>query len=667
MNRGCHFLGGLLLAAAAAAQPGFDVASIDSTVNPCENFYQYACGGWIAENPIPADQSRWSRFNELSERNQTILRGILEQVADGGNQRSPAEQRIGDYYASCMDEEQINSLGAKPLAPSLERIREISNPEELPALVAQLHRFGVSTLFRFGSDADFKNSTTMIADIDQGGLGLPDRDYYVRQDEKSAELRDKYIRHVQAMFQLLGESEETAARKASIVMGIETALAEGSLELVERREPTNIYHKMTTEELAKLAPSFDWKAYFIEVGAPQFDSLNVAVPQFAERLGHEIRSRSLDEWKTYLTWHLVRASAPMLSEAFLSESFDFYGRTLTGAEQIRPRWKRCVSYVDADLGEDLGKKYVEQEFPPESRERMQQMVAALESALESDIRQLEWMTPATKERALEKLDAITDKIGHPEQWRDYSGVKIVRGDALGNSLRASAAESEYQLAKIGRPVDKNEWQMTPPTVNAYYHPLENNINFPAGILQPPFFDPRLDDAVNFGGIGAVIGHELTHGFDDEGRKFSASGNLDDWWSAGDATEFEKRAQCFVGQYAGYTAVDDVKVNGNLTLGENVADNGGLRIALMALMSLSGDREPEKIDEYTPQQRLFLGWGQVWCGNIRDEAARLRVTTDPHALGRHRVNGVVSNMPEFQEAFACQAGDTMVREDACRVW
>ncbi len=667
MQLGFRLFLGILFAFIATAQSGFDVGSIDDSVDPCVNFYQYACGGWMANNPIPPDQSRWSRFNELNERNQTILRAILEEAEHASSDRSPLERRIGDYYAACMDEHHINELGVKPLLPYLEQVDSMDSIDEFPSVIAQLHKSGADVLFRFGSDADFRNASMMIADVDQGGLGMPDRDYYLKQDERSADLRERYVQHVAAMFRLLGDSEDRASEKAALVMEMETALAESSMELVARRDPNNIYHKMSTDELAKLAPSFDWEEYFRALGAPGFDSLNVAVPRFVEGVESELGSRSLQDWKVYLTWHLVSAAAPVLSEPFVAESFDFYGRTLTGAEEIRPRWKRCVSYVDADLGEDLGQKYVEEEFPPESGRRMDEMVAALENALESDIQELDWMTPETKQLAIEKLEAITNKIGHPENWRDYSALKVDRDDALGNSFRGSAEGARYELAKIGRPVDKNEWQMTPPTVNAYYHPLENNINFPAGILQPPFFDPNLDDAVNYGAIGAVIGHELTHGFDDEGRQFSAAGNLEDWWSAEDATEFEGRAQCFVDQYSSYTAIDDLNINGELTLGENVADNGGLRIAMMALRSVSGDLTEKRIDGLTPQQRYFLGWGQVWCGNIRDEAVRLRIATDPHAPGQFRVNGVVSNMPEFQEAFSCKLDTPMVRENACRIW
>jgi endothelin-converting enzyme/putative endopeptidase len=653
--------------AQTAKTPGFDMSAIDRTADPCTNFYQYACGSWMKSNPVPADRAIWGRFNELSERNRAVLRDILEKAAANDAHRSAVNQKIGDFYSACMDEQGIERKGISAIRPELDRISALADKQALTGEIVELHRRGVNALFGFGSIQDFKDSSQVIAQTDQGGIGLPDRDYYLRDDAKSVELRAQYVAHVQKMFELLGDAPAAAAVKAKTVMRIETELARGSLDAVARREPANVYHKLTSEELAKLTPSFAWPRYFSGVGAPPVRSLNVAVPEFFKRVETLIGGEPLENWKTYLTWHLVHASAPLLSSAFVNANFEFFGRTLTGAKQLRPRWKRCVDFTDNDLGEALGQEYVDRTFGAEGKQRTLKMVEALERALAQDIEQLDWMTPVTKQKALEKLHAITNKIGYPDKWRDYSSVKIVPGDAIGNDQRATEFEFRRQIAKIGQPVDLLEWQMTPPTVNAYYDPQVNNINFPAGILQPPFYDNHLDDAVNFGAIGAVIGHELTHGFDDEGRQFDAKGNLADWWSPKDAAEFEKRAACFVNEYSSFTAVGDVKLNGKLTLGENAADNGGLRIALMALTATLAGKDAPKVDGLTPEQRLFLGWGQIWCQNATEEALRLQASVNPHSPGRERVNGVVQNMPEFQKAFACKAGQPMVREPACRVW
>ncbi|MGE5647498.1 MAG: M13 family metallopeptidase [Acidobacteriota bacterium] len=665
------FLSALILTAALQAQtagtPGFDISALDRSADPCTDFYQYACGAWMKNNPIPADQSRWGRFDELEERNNEILRGILEKAAAGGANRTPVEQKIGDFYAACMDEKGIDAKGLAPIKADLDRIAALPDKSALTAEIVRLHQNGVGALFSFGSGQDFKDSTQVIAQADQGGLGLPERDYYFKTDAKSVELRKQYVAHVQKMFELAGEQPAAAAAKAQTVMEIETALAKGSLDNVSRRDPANVYHKMTAGELAALAPAISWPRYFDGVGAPGIRSLNVAVPEFFKQMQTLISDVPLESWKTYLSWHVLHSSAPLLPTAFVNEDFAFYGRTLTGAKELRPRWKRCVQFTDSDLGEALGQKYVEETFGAEGKQRTLKMVEELERALGQDIEQLDWMTPATKKKAIEKLHAVANKIGYPAKWRDYSSVKIVPGDAIGNDRRATEFEFHRQLAKIGKPVDRNEWLMTPPTVNAYYDPQMNNINFPAGILQPPFYDNRIDDAVNYGAIGAVIGHELTHGFDDQGRQFDARGNLSDWWTAQDAREFDKRAGCLVKEYGSFTAVDDVKLNGKLTLGENTADNGGLRIAYMALMSTLAGRTTPAVDGMTPEQRFFLGWGQVWCQNVTDEAARMRASVDPHSPGRYRVNGVVRNMPEFQKAFACKAGQPMVAAPACRVW
>jgi putative endopeptidase len=652
---------------APAAADGLDMSALDRSADPCVDFYQYACGSWIKNNPIPADRSVWGRFNELEERNREVLRGILEKAAVDNPKRSPVEQKIGDFYSACMDEASINQKGTEPIQAALKRIADLPGKQALADEIARLHRDGVNAMFNFGSAPDFKNSEIVIGQADQGGLGLPDRDYYFKEDPKSVELRKEYVAHVQKMFELLGQKSERAAQSAAVVMRIETELAKGSLDRVSRRNPEKIYHKMSDQELAALSPAFSWKQYFVGVHTPAMSGLNVLVPDFFKQMQTVIEQNSLADWKTYLTWHLVHASAPWLPQQFVDANFDFYGKTLTGAKELRPRWKRCVAYTDADLGEALGQEYVERTFGAQGKARTLAMVQALEKALGDDIQQLPWMTPETKKKALEKLHAVANKIGYPDKWRDYSSVRIARNDALGNDWRATVFEFEREVAKIGKPVDHTEWEMTPPTVNAYYDPTQNNINFPAGILQPPFYDNHADDAVNFGGIGAVIGHELTHGFDDEGRQFDAAGNLRDWWTDQDAKAFNERAACFVHEYGDFTAVDDVKLNGKLTLGENTADNGGLRIALMALMNTLGDKKVPKIDGFTPEQRLFLAWGQVWCQNSTDQVRRMRAQIDPHSPGRYRVNGVVQNMPEFEKAFACHAGQPMVRQPACRVW
>ena len=649
------------------ANMGFSADMLDKSVDPCTDFYAYACSKWKAQNPIPSDRPSWGRFNELQERGEYIMRDILQKYTNDDAKRSAVEQKIGDYYESCMDEGAIEKLATKPLAPDMDRIAALKSKQELAPELIQLHRQGTDVLFSFASTQDFGDATQVIAEADQGGMGMPDRDYYLKDDPKSVELRKQYVAHVQKMFELLGDAPEKAAGEAKSVLTIETALAKGALDRVSRRDPHKVYHKMSGKELAALSPDFGWDKYLAGIGAPSVANLNVTEPDFFKNLNTVIDVTPMDDWKTYLRWHLVHANAPMLPAAFVNENFNFFSKALQGTKELAPRWKRCVRATNGDLGEALGQKYVEETFGPEGKQRTLTMVNTLEKSLTQDIQDLPWMGADTKKQALVKLQAITNRIGYPNKWRDYSTLNIVRGDAMGNSQRANVFEFQRQLNKIGKPVDKNDWPYPPATVNASYNSTLNNITFPAGILQPPFYDNKADDAMNLGGIGAVIGHELTHGFDDEGRKFDPQGNLRDWWTEQDGKEFEKRAACVADQYSGFTAVDDLKVNGKLTLGENVADNGGMRIAYMALMSLLAGKEPAPIEGLTAKQRFFLGWANVWCENRSDPFSRMLVQVDPHSPGKWRVNGTVSNMPEFREAYHCKADAPMVNQNACRVW
>ena len=648
----------------------FDLDAIDRGVNACADFYEFACGNWRKNNPIPPDKARWGRFDELADRNLSLLREILEKAADAG---APGpERQIGDFYAACMDEPRIESLGARPIQPDLDAVAKIRSRRELMREVSRLHTVGVPALLGWGSTADLHDATRMVAVVDQGGISLPDRDYYIKDDARSKETREKFLEHVSRMFGLLGRSQEESAAAAKTVLAVETALAHTSMDRTLRRDPKNRDHFMKLSELAKLAPNFDFPRFFETSRAPRFDSLNVANPEFFKQVSAQLESVPVADWKTYLSWQVLSSRADYLSSPFVKESFRFNNQYLAGQKEIAPRWKRCVRLADVSLCEALGRIYVEKHFGADGKERTLRMVKAIETAMEKDIAQLDWMSAATKEKARQKLTAIVNNIGYPDKWRDYSSVRIARDDFAGNVVRAAAFEEHRQVAKIGGPVDRTEWSMTPQTVNAYYRGSRNDINFPAGILQPPFFSRTIDDPVNFGAVGLVIGHELTHGFDDQGRKFDASGNLTDWWTEQDATEFDKRAACVDEQYSHYVAVKDdkgeVRLNGKLTLGENVADNGGLRLAHSALMNTLTDEGGKKtIDGFTPEQRFFIGYAQVWCQNATDQISRLRALTDPHSPGRYRVIGVVANSPEFRDAFGCKPGDPMVRENACRVW
>ena len=660
-----------LFAQTTAPQPVLDVSFMDKTVDPCVDFYTYSCGGWLKKNPIPPDQPSWSTYGKLQDETLAQLRTLLEEAAKAGADKGSATQKIGDYYASCMDEPAIEKLGATPLQPELDRIASLKSKRDLADYLSAAQFppaiYGGGVLFTFRSDQDFGDSTQVIAEVDQGGLGLPDRDYYFKDDAKSVELRKAYLAHVQKMLELLGDKPADAASEAATVMRIETALAKGHMTRVERRDPPKLYHKMKVADLETLAPAFAWKSYFVKTGLGSIESLNVETPDAFRTMNAEIEKESLPDWKIYLRWHAVHDAANALSSAFVNENFQFYGKTLRGQEQLPPRWKRCTNDVDNDLGEALGKVYVEKHFPPEAKQAALKVVQEIEAAMQNEIQALPWMGAATKQQALTKLQAIANKIGYPDRWRDYSALEIARGDEIGNAKRAAWFEFHRQLAKIGKPVDRTEWGMTPPTVNAYYDPQKNDINFPAGILQPPLFSALSDAAPNYGNTGATVGHELTHAFDDEGSQFDAQGNLRNWWTDEDRKAFEQRTQCVVDQYSGYTIVDNIKINGKLTNGEDIADLGGTLLAYLAWKSDTKNQKLEPIEGFTPEQRFFIAYGQSWCTNQRDENLRLRATVDPHSPEKYRTNGVVSNMPEFREAFHCKAGQPMVRENSCRIW
>jgi endothelin-converting enzyme/putative endopeptidase len=649
--------------------PSLDLSAMDKSADPCADFYQYTCGGWMKNNPIPPDQASWSVYGKLAQDNQRFLWGILDDLAKKTTGRSPVQQQLGDYFAACMDEPAIEKLGVAPLKPQLDAIAAIKTKKELSVLLAQQHLSNATggLFFNFGSDQDFADASQVIAFAEAGGLGLPDRDYYTETADKSKVIREKYLAHVERMLQLLGDSPEVAKNEAATIMRIENALAEASLTRVERRDPHNLFHKMDRNGLKKLTPDFDWDTYLKTVGVGGVDTFNVTQPKFYQELDKQLQSNSLDDIKIYLRWHVVTANAAYLSSAFVKENFDFYSHTLRGLEQLPPRWKRCVRLVDRELGEALGQEFVRRTFTGDTKKNALEMTKQIEQAMQEDIEQLTWMGPETKKQALEKLHGVVNKIGYPDKWRDYSPVVVRRDDFLGNVQRSVAFENRRQLNKIGKPLDRGEWGMTPPTVNAYYNPQMNDINFPAGVLQPPLYDPRLDDAPNYGNTGGTIGHELTHGFDDEGRQFDAKGNLRDWWTKEDAAQFEKRAQCVVDQYAQYVVVDETKINSKLTEGEDVADLGGLILAYVAWQMQTKGQKLETRDGFTPDQRFFIGYAQWACENQRPENLRANAITDPHSPGKYRVNGLVINMPEFQSAFGCKAGQPMVRENRCRVW
>ncbi|HVA95580.1 MAG TPA: M13 family metallopeptidase [Candidatus Dormibacteraeota bacterium] len=649
---------------------GVDLASLDKTCKACEDFYHYASGLWLKKNPVPAAYPAWNRFGELAERNRAELHQILKNAA-ANSKAAPGsnELKIGDFYASCMDEKRIDAEGAKPLDPEFARIAAIRNVGEVQAEVARLQGMGVGALFEFGSTQDEKNSTQVIGGADQGGLGLPDRDYYTKTDDKSKQIRQKYQEHIAKMFMLVGDDAATASAEAKTVLELETKLAAASMTRVERRDPDKMYHKMNLAELRTLMPNWSWDNYFQQIGDTHIESVDVSTPKFFQAVNQQLKDTPVKDWKIYLRWHLLKTAAPWLSRPFVNEDFNFRGRTLLGTKKLLPRWKRCVRATDGQLGEALGRIYVQKYFPPQAKARALEMVNQIIAALRDDLQTLPWMGPATRKQALAKLSALTLKIGYPDKWRDYSAYKVDRGPYALNQMRGSQFEFKRDLDKIGKPVDRTEWEMTPPTVNAYYNPVMNEIVFPAGILQPPFFDPHADDASNYGAMGAVIGHEMTHGFDDEGRKFDAQGNLRDWWTPQDAKNFNQRAQCIENQFDGYQVQKGIHENGKLVVGESIADLGGLKIAYRALQKTLQGKKVPLIGGFTPDQRFFLAYAQIWAANDRPEFERLMVNTDPHPLARFRAIAAPSNMPAFAKAFACNAGDAMVRPPAmrCQIW
>ncbi len=653
------------LSLTAALRAAIDPKNFDLSVKPSDNFFLYANGGWQKANPIPAAYSSWGAFNEVDEHNKAALHKILEHAATVEKPGS-IEELVGGFYASGMNESAVNIAGIAPLQTDLTHFAGIASASDVQAAFPILHHYKIRAGFIFASEPDPKDSTMVIAGLGQAGLGLPDRDYYFREDEKSKKLREQYVAHVAKVFELAGDTPDAAQAEAAAVMKLETALAKGSKTNVELRDPVANYHKMTIPELQKLTPHFDWKAYFAAVGLAVPDFVDCGQPDFFAAFDAQLANTPVADWQAYFRWQLVHGAAPYLSTNFVNENFDFYGKTLTGAKELRDRWKRVLDTVDRGAGEALGQLYVAQEFPPEAKKRMLALVDNLKSALRDDIKSLDWMDEPTKAKALEKLDAFGVKIGYPDKWIDYSSLKVDRGSYVTNVFRAADFNFRRDVAKIGKPVDKTDWQMSPPTVNAYYDPQRNEIVFPAGILQPPFFDFSADDAVNYGGIGAVIGHEMTHGFDDQGSQFDAVGNLTNWWSDESAKRFKERTTAIVKQFSGYTAIDDLHVNGELTQGENIADLGGLKIAYAAFKKATAGKPAEKIDGFTPDQRFFLSWATVWHTNQRDAQLRLQVNTDPHSPALYRVNGPVSNLKEFYDAFNIPADSPMRRAAAERV-
>lgn len=656
---------------ASSAAHGFDLADLDRSVSPCENFYQFADGGWMKSNPIPAAWPSWASFNKLQDHNQQALHDILEEAAkDTHPQPGSNWQKIGDFYASCMNEPQIESAGLKPLDPLFQQIADVKDTASLEDEIARLQHAGVSAVFDFGSEQDLKDSTQVIAGAGQGGLGLPDRQYYVDDDERSKQLRAGYVQHVTNMFKLMGDSDDKASAEAKTVIDVETTLAKASKKREDLRDPETNYHPMNLRQLDDLTPHLSWKTYLTDVGEPGLQKLDVGQLEFFKQVDQSIGSIPLDDWKTYLRWHLLHSVASSLPKQFVDENFDFYGRQLTGSKELLPRWQRCVQATDRELGEALGQYYVERYFPPEAKARALEMVKNIMGALHDDLETLDWMSPATREQALKKLSMMNLKIGYPDKWRDYSKYTVDRGPYVENVIRGKEFEFQRDLDKIGKPVDRGEWDMTPPTVNAYYRAQLNEIVFPAGILQPPFFNPHADDAINYGGVGSVIGHEMTHGFDDQGAKFDGHGNLHNWWTSDDLKNFQARGECIAKQFSSYEVEPGLYGNGKLEEGESIADLGGITISHAAFEKTpEGKADAPSTDGFTPEQRFFLGFAQIWEENARPEYARLIAKTDPHPLDQFRTNGALSNTPAFAKAFHCPAASKMVRPVAerCLIW
>jgi putative endopeptidase len=658
--------------------PPLDPKNMDLSVKPQDDFYLYANGTWIKNNPIPPEFSRWAAFTQLAEKNNDALHEIAEKAAAGApkdtkkpkieNAASADVQKVGDFYASGMDEKAVDAARAKPLEEELKRIEAMKDSKDVLKEIGHLHGMGIYPFFVFISGQDDKNSAMVISQAYQGGLGMPDRDYYTKEDDASKKLRDQYVDHVTKMLAIAGEPAAQAAEHAKKVMALETSLAKPARTRVELRDPQKNYNKMKQTELQALMPDFNWADYFKEIKLAAPGDINVGQPDFFKAADEVFKTVSIDDWKTYLRWHLLHGLASTLSNDFVNENFRFFEATLRGTKQIKTRWKRVIAKTDEELGESLGKLYVAEHFPPEAKARALEMVNNLKEALSDRIKTLDWMDEPTKQAALKKLAAFTVKIGYPDKWRDYSQLKIDRGPYALNVIRGDTFETNRQLKKIGKPVDRGEWGLTPPTVDAYYNPNLNEIVFPAGILQPPFFDPKADDAVNYGGMGAVIGHEMTHGFDDQGRQYDAAGNLRDWWTPASAKAYTERSNGIVAQYAAYEALPGLHLNGELTQGENIADIGGVKLAYTALQKALAKKggTPQKIDGFTPEQRFFLGFAQIWRNNQRDEDLKLQVNTNPHSPGRFRTIGPLSNLPEFQKAFNIPDGSPMIRPADQRV-